>query len=222
MLLAPVRFTQFKRNEVNSRANTQAARSASRGGPIPDDFFAGDDRAQRGTMALRDVDYAVEAEIVLTLAPARRIISGSSKRCSSAVSNAASSTCSPIWDAASSPPSSSRTPERRRPLQAKPVRSASCSTTSASRRAATKRFSSMPACATAPSMCPNGGRHDSAIAEGTGRAEGLTADLDYEPKLVAWVISLDEAGRYLGVTSTAMPQGPKGKLLPKTMQIPRA
>jgi len=51
--------------------------------------------------------------------------------------------------------------------------------------------------------------------------EGLTADLDYEPKLVAWVISLDEAGRYLGVTSTAMPQGPKGKLLPKTMQIPR-
>ena len=66
MLLAPVRFTQFKRNEVNSRANTQAARSASRGGPIPDDFFAGDDRAQRGTMALRDVDYAVEAEIVLT------------------------------------------------------------------------------------------------------------------------------------------------------------
>lgn len=51
--------------------------------------------------------------------------------------------------------------------------------------------------------------------------EGLTADLDYEPKLVAWVISLDEAGRYLGVTSTAMPQGPKGKLLPKTMRIPR-
>jgi hypothetical protein len=51
--------------------------------------------------------------------------------------------------------------------------------------------------------------------------EGLTEDLDYEPKLVAWVISLDETGRYLGITSTAMPQGPKGKLLPKTMRIPR-
>jgi CRISPR-associated protein Cas5d len=66
MLLAPVRYTQFKRNEVNSRVNTQAAISASRGGAPPGDYFAGDDRAQRNTMALRDVDYAVEAEIVLT------------------------------------------------------------------------------------------------------------------------------------------------------------
>jgi CRISPR-associated protein Csd1 len=51
--------------------------------------------------------------------------------------------------------------------------------------------------------------------------EGLTEDLDYEPKQVAWVISLAQTGRYLGITSTAMPQGSKGKLLSKTMRIPR-
>lgn len=51
--------------------------------------------------------------------------------------------------------------------------------------------------------------------------EGLTEDLDYEPKTVAWVISLDADGNCVGLISTAMPQGPKGKPVAKTMQIPR-
>ena len=51
--------------------------------------------------------------------------------------------------------------------------------------------------------------------------EGLTEDLDYEPKPVAWVVSLDAEGHYLGLIPTAMPQGPKGKPVAKTMQIPR-
>ena len=51
--------------------------------------------------------------------------------------------------------------------------------------------------------------------------DGLTEDLDYEPKLVAWVVSLDGEGRFVGLIPTAMPQGPKGKLVAKTMQIPR-
>ena len=50
---------------------------------------------------------------------------------------------------------------------------------------------------------------------------GLTEDLSYEPKLVAWVVSLDAQGRIVGLVSTAMPQGPKNRLVPKTMQIPR-
>jgi CRISPR-associated protein Csd1 len=53
------------------------------------------------------------------------------------------------------------------------------------------------------------------------QSEGLTEDLDYEPKLVAWIIALNEEGKFLGLISTAMPQGPKGKPLAKTMQIPR-
>src|SRR6478672_357592 len=51
--------------------------------------------------------------------------------------------------------------------------------------------------------------------------EGLTEDLDYEPKLVSWVISLDAEGHCLGLIPTAMPKGPKGKLVAKMMQIPR-
>jgi CRISPR-associated protein Csd1 len=51
--------------------------------------------------------------------------------------------------------------------------------------------------------------------------EGLTEHLDYEPKLVAWVVSLDTAGHCVGLVPTAMPQGPKGKPVAKTMQIPR-
>ena len=65
-LLSPVKFVQFKRNEVNSRAPTSKAATASRTGAGIDDYFADEDRAQRNTVALKDVDYAVEAEMVMT------------------------------------------------------------------------------------------------------------------------------------------------------------
>lgn len=64
-LLAPVRYIQFKRNEVTSRTsvnNVQRAAKAS----APLDYFSDEDRAQRNTIALRDVDYAVEAEFHMT------------------------------------------------------------------------------------------------------------------------------------------------------------
>ncbi len=66
LLLKPVRFIQFRRNEVNSRVPTQKAASASQTGAAIDEFFADEDRAQRNTVALRDVDYAVEAEMQMT------------------------------------------------------------------------------------------------------------------------------------------------------------
>lgn len=65
-LLSPVQFVQFKRNEVNSRVTTARAASASRSGGAIEDYFADEDRAQRNTVALRDVDYAVDAEMVMT------------------------------------------------------------------------------------------------------------------------------------------------------------
>ncbi|MGO9113127.1 MAG: type I-C CRISPR-associated protein Cas5c [Thermoguttaceae bacterium] len=65
-LLSPVQFVQFRRNEVNSRVATPKAAAASRTGAGIDDYFADEDRAQRNTVALQDVDYAVDAEMVMT------------------------------------------------------------------------------------------------------------------------------------------------------------
>lgn len=52
----PVRFFAIRRNEVKSKA---AVRN-------PQPIFAEDDRTQRNTLALRDVDYVIEASLELT------------------------------------------------------------------------------------------------------------------------------------------------------------
>ncbi len=52
----PVRFLAFRRNEVKSKA---AARN-------PQPILAEEDRTQRNTLALRDVDYVIEASLELT------------------------------------------------------------------------------------------------------------------------------------------------------------
>ena len=54
-ILAPIRWTSFRRNEV------QAVMSARAG-----EIFIEDERTQRNTVALRDVDYVVEAWFELT------------------------------------------------------------------------------------------------------------------------------------------------------------
>ena len=64
-VLSEIRFTSFRRNEVNSRASTPAMAAVSGGGPVPL-YFADEDRAQRNTVALRDVDYVMEARVFLT------------------------------------------------------------------------------------------------------------------------------------------------------------
>jgi CRISPR-associated protein Cas5d len=52
----PVRFLAFRRNEVKSKA---AARN-------PQPILAEEDRTQRNTLALRDVDYVIETSLELT------------------------------------------------------------------------------------------------------------------------------------------------------------
>lgn len=64
-LLAPIRYIQFRRNEVNTRASVSAANSAARSGD-PLTFYADEDRAQRNTIALRDVDFAFTARMEFT------------------------------------------------------------------------------------------------------------------------------------------------------------
>jgi len=51
-----IRFLAFRRNEVKSRLNPRR----------PDPLLADEDRTQRNTLALRDVEYVIEAEIALT------------------------------------------------------------------------------------------------------------------------------------------------------------
>ncbi len=65
LLLSRPRFIQFKRNEVTRKVSTISAAKAMRSGE-PEDYYADADRAQRNTLALRDVDYAVEAEFRMT------------------------------------------------------------------------------------------------------------------------------------------------------------
>lgn len=64
-VLREIRFTSFRRNEVNTRATAPPARIVQSGGTVSP-YFADDDRAQRNTVALRDVDYIIEARFFLT------------------------------------------------------------------------------------------------------------------------------------------------------------
>lgn len=61
-VLKPIRYQSLLRNEINSRQSERAARSwmnTSYG------YFAPSDRAQRHTLALRDVGYLIRAQIEL-------------------------------------------------------------------------------------------------------------------------------------------------------------
>jgi CRISPR-associated protein Cas5d len=64
-VLQEIRFTAFRRNEISTKAVAPAAAVVRDGGTVHP-FFADDDRAQRNTLALRDVDYVVEASFTLT------------------------------------------------------------------------------------------------------------------------------------------------------------
>lgn len=54
-VLKPIQWTSFRRNEVNSKASLRMG-----------DYFADEDRAQRNTVALKDVEYVVHAHFVMT------------------------------------------------------------------------------------------------------------------------------------------------------------
>jgi CRISPR-associated protein Cas5d len=52
----PIRFLSFRRNEVKSRLSVR----------VPEPLIAEDDRTQRNTLALREVEYVIEASMELT------------------------------------------------------------------------------------------------------------------------------------------------------------
>lgn len=62
-VLRPIRYFSIRRNEINTRQSERAARgwlAARTGG-----YDATEDRAQRHTLALRDVAYRIRADIVV-------------------------------------------------------------------------------------------------------------------------------------------------------------
>jgi CRISPR-associated protein Cas5d len=64
-VLSPIRFIAFRRNEVNRKA-ASPSRAVIENGGIVTHYCADEDRAQRNTVALRDVDYVVEARFEMT------------------------------------------------------------------------------------------------------------------------------------------------------------
>src|SRR5213595_3821591 len=54
-VLSPIRFISFKRNEVSKRVSVRNVLKALKGEPL-EPYFADEDRQQRNTVALRDVD----------------------------------------------------------------------------------------------------------------------------------------------------------------------
>jgi CRISPR-associated protein Cas5d len=67
-VLAPIVFASIRRNEVNHKISSDSAESWMAGSRPPDDYFADDssNRAQRHTLALRDVDYVIDAYFEMT------------------------------------------------------------------------------------------------------------------------------------------------------------
>jgi CRISPR-associated protein Cas5d len=61
-VLKPIRYVSILRNEVNSRQSERAARSWRENGG---GYDASADRAQRHTLALREVDYVIRAEVAV-------------------------------------------------------------------------------------------------------------------------------------------------------------
>lgn len=64
-VLSPIRWKSFLRNEVKSKAVAPASTVVAKGGRPPR-LLAEDDRAQRNTVALRDVDYLLDVSFVMT------------------------------------------------------------------------------------------------------------------------------------------------------------
>jgi CRISPR-associated protein Cas5d len=64
-ILKEIRFTAFRRNEVNNKASPPSSAVVKNGGKVKH-YFADDDRAQRNTVALADVDYVIDAHFSMT------------------------------------------------------------------------------------------------------------------------------------------------------------
>lgn len=100
-VLRPIRYFSILRNEVNTRASERSARGWEKSGG---GYDASADRAQRHTLALRDVEYVIHAQIEVR--PGRRRTRPSTGTSSAVVSATAVASPRPISAVGSLPPSS--------------------------------------------------------------------------------------------------------------------
>lgn len=64
-ILSPIKWTSFRRNEVSSKASAPSKSIITNGGPAPY-LHADRDRAMRNTVALSNVEYAIELHFTMT------------------------------------------------------------------------------------------------------------------------------------------------------------
>lgn len=64
-VLRPIKWTSFRRNEVSSKASAPSKSVITNGGPAPY-LHADRDRAMRNTVALSEVEYAIELHFTMT------------------------------------------------------------------------------------------------------------------------------------------------------------
>lgn len=65
-ILAPIQFTAIRRNEVGSKISERVAKMAMNRSSLEGlHLLVDEDRQQRATLALRDVDYVIEAHVEL-------------------------------------------------------------------------------------------------------------------------------------------------------------
>ena len=67
-VLKPIRFDTVRRNEVSSKLPARSAQQGAKGEDVDLALFADEDRQQRASLLLRDVDYVIDAHFELTLA----------------------------------------------------------------------------------------------------------------------------------------------------------
>lgn len=65
-VMKPIRFDSIRRNEVASKISTRNIKSAMNGGVIDLHQYAAEDRQQRASLVLRDVEYLIEAHFEMT------------------------------------------------------------------------------------------------------------------------------------------------------------
>jgi CRISPR-associated protein Cas5d len=64
-VLAPIKYTSVRRNELDGIARKPRPSLVAEGGPF-DDFYVETHRQQRNTLALKNVDYIIDADFVLS------------------------------------------------------------------------------------------------------------------------------------------------------------
>ncbi|HWR40825.1 MAG TPA: type I-C CRISPR-associated protein Cas5c [Patescibacteria group bacterium] len=65
-VLKPIRFDSIRRNEVENKISARNIKSAMKGGDIDLHQYAAEERQQRASLVLRDVEYVIEAHFALT------------------------------------------------------------------------------------------------------------------------------------------------------------